>query len=273
MRQYLTSIMGEGQEYQVYDYLIRRLGQLAQTSDGRTFRLVRFVGNATAGQVVSEDMSIQNLKSAKVVASRGSQYLEITFENVAANTVLFEKDTIQLFRDDTSLGGRLYRVQTNPDVFNDSNQVADVTVQITVVDSSNNDDDGGTIPSDYNQGTKDKAVVYATQYLDGSVIDYSVAAAAGKSRRVLGVAATKVTASAASPQYAFVQVAGPCLVSKDGSACDSGRPIQMAVAAGDGGQTSPVDDATDVVRYPVGIVRVAALAGDSFVFADINIQS
>ena len=269
MRQYLTSVMGEGQEYLTYDHLILRLGQLRQTSDGRMFRMVRFVGNATAGQVVSEDMAVVNIKSAKVVDSQNPQYLEVVV-NVAANTTI-EKDSIQLFRDDTSLGGRLYRVQTNPEVVNDTNAAADRTFQITVIDASVGD--GNTIPTDYNQGTANKAVFYATQYLNAEVIDYNTAVAAGQSRRVLGIAATKITASSDSPVYALVQVGGPCLVSKNDEAAGTGQPLIAAVAAGDSGQVQAVDAAADIIRYPVGVVRYGAAAGDSFVIADVSITS
>ena len=129
MYQYKTRTIGQGQEYKVYDYAQDPLGQLGETPDGRVFRFVKLTGNANPGNIVAEDVSQQGLESAAVRTGLPSQYLEIKFNNVAANTRLFEKDELQLFRDDASLGGRLYRVQTNPEVMNDGAAAADVTVQ------------------------------------------------------------------------------------------------------------------------------------------------
>ena len=272
MYQYKTRTIGQGQEYKVYDYAQDPLGQLGETPDGRVFRFVKLIGNTEAGNVVAEDIAQQGLETAKVRTGQLSQYLEIKFNNVAAGTRLFDKDELQFFRDDTSLGGRLYRVQTNPEVMNDGAAAADVTVPITVVDLT--DPDGATIPSDYSQGTSNKAVVYGTNYREVQVIDLSTNVAAGSSRRIVGVAQVKITASANAPRYAWVQVGGPALVTKTtADACDAGRPLVASATANNGGDVQNIDDATDVVRYPVGTVRYAATAADTHVLADLNILS
>ena len=273
MQQYKTRTIGQGQEYRVYDYAQDPLGQLGETPDGRVFRYVKIVGNTEAGNVLSEDITQNSLKSAKVRTGQLSQYLEVVFGDVAANTRLFDKDELQFFRDDTSLGGRLYRVQTNPEVMNDDDaNAADVTVPITVVDLTA--PDGATIPSDYSQGTANKAVVYATNYREAQVIDLSTAVTAGKSRRIVGVAQVKIAATADKPKYAWVQVGGPALVTKTtADACDAGRPLVASPTANKGGEVQNIDDATDVVRYPIGTVRYAATAADTHVLADLNIQS
>ena len=94
--------------------------------------------------------------------------------------------------------------------------------------------DGATIPSDYSQTTANDAVVYATNYRGGQVLALNAlpAANSGKSRRIIGVAQAKITASANAPRYAWIQIGGPAMVTKkSATAAGSGQQVVASLTA------------------------------------------